>query len=99
MESPRRTCQASSVSTADAWTLERDCLRRALADWHFTGPDPSTRERLNEWLMDLVKDPLHRGNEDPDHPGIWFGRVAGTNVGVTFVPNVEQHSVCVVFIA
>jgi len=49
--------------------------------------------------MDLVKDPLHRGKTDPDHPGVWFGRIAGTNVGVTFVPNEEQRSVCVVFIA
>jgi len=98
MESPRRSCQTSSVSTVN-WTLDRACLNRALAEWRTTSPDGDTRERVNEWLMDLVKDPLHRGKEDPDHPGIWFGRIAGTNVGVTFVPNVAQRSVCVVFIA
>jgi len=98
MESRRRNCQTSSVSTAN-WTLDKACLKHALADWHATSPDVETRERVNEWLMDLVKDPLHRGKMDPDHPGIWFGRIAGTNVGVTFVPNEEQRSVCIVFIA
>ena len=98
MESRRRSCQTSSVSTAN-WTLDKSCLKRALADWHATRSEADTRERVNEWLMDLVEDPLHRGKMDPDHPGIWFGRVAGTNVGVTFVPNEEQHSVCVVLIA
>lgn len=85
------------MSTAN-WTLDRACLKRALADWHVTGPGAETRERVNEWLMDLVKDPLHRGNMDPDHSGIWFGRIAGTNVGVTLVPNEKQRSVCVVSI-
>jgi hypothetical protein len=99
MESRRRNCQTSSVSTVDDWILDKACLSRALADWHATNPDQSTRDRVNEWLMDLVKNPLHRGKEEPEHPGIWFGRIAGTNVGVTFVPNVEQRSVCVVSIA
>jgi hypothetical protein len=67
MESLRRSCQTSFVSTA-SWTLDKARLKRALAEWHATSPDAETRERINEWLMDLIKDPLHRGKMDPDHP-------------------------------
>jgi len=70
-----------------------------LADWHATDPDAATRNKVNEWLMDLVEDPLRRGREDPEHPGIWFGRMRGTNLGVTFVPDVDRRSICVVAIA
>ena len=33
--------------------------------------------------MDLVEDPLRRGREEPEHPGIRFARIRGTNLGVT----------------
>jgi hypothetical protein len=45
--------------------------------------------------MDLVKDPLARATEDPDRPGVFFGRVVGTNVGVIFVPNIDEMVVYV----
>jgi len=47
----------------------------------------------------LELEPLGRGQEDPEHPGIWFGRVTGTNVGVTYVPDVDTHVVYVAMIA
>ncbi len=78
------------MSTASAWRLDRSSLRDSLARWHATKPDAATRDVVNEWLMDLVLNPLSRAQEDPEHPGIFFGRVAGTNVGVTFVPDVDQ---------
>jgi len=49
--------------------------------------------------MDLVQGPLHRGREDPDHPRIFFGRVGGTNLGVTFVPDTDHRVVYVTNIA
>ncbi len=48
--------------------------------------------------MDLVGDPIRRGTEESDHPGIFFGRVAETNVGVTYVPNLDDRTVHVTFI-
>ena len=86
------------MSTDSTWTLDRGCLREALGLWHATDPDASVRERVNEWLMDLVLDPLRRGREE-DHPGLFFGRVAGTNVGVTYVLNVDDRVVCVATIS
>jgi hypothetical protein len=49
--------------------------------------------------MDLVLDPLHRGQEHLEHPGIFFGRVRGADVGVTFVPDPEHSVVYVTNIA
>ena len=74
-------------------------LRESLSIWLATKPDPETRHLLNEWLMDLARDPLGKGGEDPDHPGVFFGRVVGTNVGVTYVPDADQLVVYVTHIA
>ncbi len=86
------------MTTGDAWTLDKKCLSEALERWHATNPDDFTRERVNEWLMDLVLDPLNRGQPDENQPGIYYGRVAGTNVGVTYVPTLETRTVCVAII-
>jgi hypothetical protein len=50
-------------------------------------------------LLFLELDPLGRGQEDPEHPGIRFGRVPDTNIGVTYVPDVNTHIVYVTMIA
>ena len=83
------------MSTSKSWTLDRTRLRESLDRFHATNPDPDTRKRVNEWLMDLARDPLGRAAEDPDHPGVFFGRVVGTNVGVIFVPNIDEMVVYV----
>lgn len=95
LESARRSWQTSFVTNHKGWTLDKTRLREALARFHSTNPAPKTVKLVNEWLMDLVKDPLHRAKEDPDHPGIFFGRVVGTNVGVVFVPNPDEMKVYV----
>jgi hypothetical protein len=82
------------VSTGSPWTVDRDCLKRALADWRATEPDAVTRSRVNDWLIDLARDPLTRGREE-DRPGVFLGRVHGTNVGVLFNPDTDRLLVCV----
>jgi hypothetical protein len=53
---------------------------------------------LNQLRLEELE-PLQRGREDPEHPGIWFGRVPETNVGVTYVPDLGAHVVYVTMIA
>jgi len=65
------------------WSLDRGRLADALERWLSTNPSPHTRALVNEWLMDLVLDPLRRGREKGD-TGIFFGRVVGTNIGVIY---------------
>jgi hypothetical protein len=75
------------VSEPSGWRLDPDRLDEALALWiRHAAPDASTRAKVREFLLWLELEPLTRGAEDPDHPGVWFGRVADTNVGVTYVP-------------
>lgn len=87
------------MSAGRPWRLDRRSLGESLARWEESSPDLAERHHLNEWLMDLVQDPLHRGREDPDHPGIFFGRVGSTNLGVTFVPDTDHRVVYVTNIA
>jgi hypothetical protein len=88
-----------SNGSGSPWRLDRPSLSRSLERWQATRPDATQRDLVNEWLMDLVLDPLHRGQEDPEHPGIFFGRVRGADVGVTFVPDPEHSVVYVTNIA
>ena len=87
------------MSSSRSGRFDRTSLRESLSRWFRTEPDPQTHDLLNEWLMDLVLDPLGNGGEDAYHPGVFFGRVAGTNVGVTYVPDVDQLVVYVTNIA
>ncbi len=45
-------------------------LAEALSLWKATGPDAYVRAQVNEALMDLIKDPLHWGTEDPHSRGV-----------------------------
>lgn len=76
------------------WTLDRKALASALERWLRTSPSPEVRGRVNDWLMDLALDPLWRGQEDGD-TGIFLGRVVGTNVGITYVPDADKRRVYV----
>jgi hypothetical protein len=87
------------VSTA-SWTLNQARLEESLASWRRDhSPDEEARRLVREWLLFLELEPLGRGREDSEHPGIWFGRVTGTNVGVTYVPDADTHVVYVTMIA
>ncbi len=48
--------------------------------------------------MDLAQAPLNWGTEDRDQPGIYWGRVPTTNVGITYALNVDEHKVCLAII-
>ena len=75
------------MSAPEGWTLDPLRLDESLAIWiREHSPDDDTRARVREFIQWLEIEPLTRGSEDPDHPGVWFGRVNGTNVGVTYVP-------------
>lgn len=84
------------MSTDKPWTLDPRQLKASLARWR-DRDDPSIAERelVHEWLFKLVRDPLRRASEDPDHPGVFFGRVRGTNVGVLYVPKEDENVVYV----
>lgn len=87
------------MSTAEGWTLDPERVGGSLEIWiRDQSPDEDTRRKVREFLLWLEIEPLSRGKEDPDHPGIWFGRVSGTNVGVTYVPVTETHVVFVTII-
>ena len=96
---PPRNCQTSCVSRDDGWQFDQERLAESLALWHKTNPDQSERGRVNEWLMDLLLDPLHKGHPDPDQPEIFHGRVGGTNIGVLYVVSHEKRRVYVALIS
>ena len=87
------------MSTGRRWVVDEDCLGRALSQWRDMAPDPLTRSRVSDRLIDLWVDPLAVGQEDPDRPGIFMARVPGTKVGVHFVLDMERWNVCVFSIA
>jgi hypothetical protein len=75
------------VSEPSGWPLDPGRLEEALDLWiQHEDPDEATRAKVRAYLQWLEIEPLSRGSEDPGHPGVWFGRVADTNVGVTYVP-------------
>ncbi|MFL5798847.1 MAG: hypothetical protein ACJ77A_13060 [Actinomycetota bacterium] len=74
------------MSTDSPWTIDPGCLERALRAWRATGPDDFTRNQVYDWLIDLARDPLLRGREEPDQPGVWYDRVPRTNLGVVYLP-------------
>lgn len=75
------------MSEPSGWRLDPERLEEALGLWtRHAAPDEATRAKVREYLQWLEIEPLTRGSEDPDHPGVWFGRVAQTDVGVTYVP-------------
>jgi hypothetical protein len=87
------------VSNGRNWSVHQNSLQGALEAWYATNPDSDAVQRVNDWLEQrLAKNPLTSGTEDPDHLGIMEGRVPGTNVGVTFVPNTDEMRVYVVAI-
>jgi hypothetical protein len=87
------------VSTADPWTLKRECLADALTTWRERDqPDEATRKLVNDAFLDLILDPLRWGSEEPNDSGVFYGRVQGTNVGITYVLNTDDKSVCVAII-
>jgi hypothetical protein len=75
----------------ERWSLDRVTLDSSLSRFHATRPDTSTLRNLNEWIMDVLAEPLAGSSEDPDHPGIFTGRVPGTNVEVTFVLDLAKR--------
>lgn len=87
------------MSTNRAWSLDPKCLSSALDRWYQDDPDQGTKDRVHNWLMDCLDNALvGMGQEDPPGSGVFYGRVPETNVGVTYVPTVESHSVCVAII-
>lgn len=87
------------MSEPSGWRLDPERLEEALDLWiGHAAPDEATRAKVGEYLMWLELEPLTRGAEDRDHPGVWFGRVAETDVGVTYVPVSETRMVYVTII-
>jgi hypothetical protein len=53
---------------------------------------------VDDALLDLILDPLRWGNEEPNESGVFYGRVPTTNVGITYVSDEAEKSVCVAII-
>jgi hypothetical protein len=88
------------VAARSGWTLDRPSVDRTLGEWKAREhPDANLIRRLWDWVLDLLNDPTHRGREDPDQPGAFYGRIPETNVGVTFVLDFDERVVHVVIIA
>jgi len=57
--------------------------------------NPTKRDHLNEWLMDLALDPLHRSQPDPNIEGLFFARVPGTEIGVWYAVDLPDRKIYV----
>jgi hypothetical protein len=53
---------------------------------------------MNDWLMDLVQRPFSRGQEE-DETGVFFARVPGTKIGVTYVLDSDRMIIYIAGIA
>jgi len=87
------------VSTGSRWSIEPDCLRRALAEWQRTNPTSVVRSRVHDRLIDLWLDPLAFGAEDRDRPGLFTARVPGTRIAIHYVLDFDEGEACVFSIA
>jgi hypothetical protein len=87
------------VSTGVSWHFNRVRLAEALSLWKATGPDAYTRAQVNEALMDLIKDPLLWGSEDPQSPGVFHREIVtgtGVRIGILYaIPSLEEREVAV----
>jgi hypothetical protein len=83
------------VSTADdpRWVLQRERLNEALERWRRQHPGRRSRELVNEFLMDLVHDPLSCGEQDGES-GVWTG-LPGEGILVVYAPDLSTRSVVV----
>jgi hypothetical protein len=50
---------------------------------------------VSDRLIDLWKDPLKFGREEPDRPGLFTTPVPGTNLEIHFVLDVDRRDECV----
>lgn len=84
--------------TSEDWTLDPESETRILHPWLESEPDAAVRKRFLEWLAELVLDP-RRYREDPDHPGVYFGRALDTRVGVVWALDLRKLRVMLVDIS
>jgi hypothetical protein len=87
------------VAPSSGWTLDKPSVIASFNRWSETHPDAQTVRHFWDWVLDLLNDPLHRGKEDENQPGVFYGRVPGTNVGATFVLDLEERVVHVVMVS
>jgi hypothetical protein len=87
------------VTTPSGWSLDRERLREALADWRAQDPDLVSRRFVNEFLMDLVRDPLDCGGIEDDETGIFSAELgAEGNIVVVYVPDVITRRISVAIV-
>jgi hypothetical protein len=78
------------VSSAK-WTLDPEGKTSVLDPWLDQEPDPTIRETVLEWIGNLVRSPLGRGQED--EPGVFWAPVPHTEVEVLWILDLENLSV------
>ena len=84
------------MNTDNPWSVDPDCFARAMTAWRASLPDERARNRVYDCLIDISRDPLRVGREEEDHPGVFWVRVAGTDVGVLYTVDVDSQSICLV---
>jgi hypothetical protein len=85
------------VSTGGNWHYNRKRLDEALAAWKATGPDEVMKAAVDIALMDLIKDPLGWGKEDPNVPGVFqrsIDTVTGAKIGILYaIPDLDAREI------
>ena len=85
------------MSTGGNWHYNRKRLDEALAAWKATGPDVVIQTAVEDALMDLIKDRLGWGTEDPNVPGVFHRSIitaTGAKVGILYaIPDADAREV------
>jgi hypothetical protein len=84
------------VTSDRDWELDRDRLQASLDRWHSLCRRTRHRDFVDEFLMDLVKDPFECGHEDGESE-MWIGEAGGvlTRIAVVYYPERETRRVFV----
>ena len=84
------------MSSPGNWALDAERLTEALDRWHSLRPDAASVDHVNNFLMDLVVDPLECGEEDGDTGN--FTGLAGSParpIIIVYVPDRDSRRVFV----
>jgi hypothetical protein len=80
------------VSNAE-WELEPNAEREILLTWLDREPNPDTRERVVEYIAELVRSPFRPQLEDGDSGIFSITAVPGTVVGLTWLLDMDHRQV------
>lgn len=78
------------MTSTETWRLDEALYLQVRGRWiKKARPDRQTIRRVDDWVLDLILDPLHHGEPDPNVPDLYFGR-PGMGIGVIYGLNMAQ---------